>query len=618
MKKIKIFGLASTLILAGAAGFTSCSSDSADPIGGGTGVAGQVVKTQFAINIPYGGNSSTNQAKKVTRMTADNTQQTSTAFRGIKDLVLLTFTGEPGTASFTTAGKDIYIGDDDDAYNKDNFRRLYRDIQIPTGTTWMVLHGRAKRATGDTDFKVGKIKDISTIKTEKVLDNIKYQLDPIAPTADFSTNAEAQAIINALKLITDTKVVDNGNDIVWAEIGDTKYDDAAQPTWITKSERMFLQARYKSFIELKAGSKNSVVNTINSLITVLQGETAGSTVDPSKILTAEIVKNCKDAITQLSSLTFPENLNLPDGVARIDWNSTGKTFAYKTAENAPFNTGNTINYKKICYPAELSYFVKSTTMISTVDMSKVGDFPDYDKWIKNPKDVWTGTSFTEGAIANNTKTVALKEPAQYGVAVLESTVKCKTTTLEDNAHNVDANMEDQKINIGSGFPVTAIMVGGQPKTVDWKFEPATGEAFDHTIYDKEMNGTITAGTTASTPNYTLVFDNNNATSKSVFVTIELTNNTGQAFYGQQGIIPKDAKFYLVGTLDPEATETITGGKPAGVDRVFVKDFKTTANFTIKDLKSAYNCIPDLRSSGINIGLAVDLKWEQGITFDVEL
>ena len=47
MKKVKFFGLAGIILLASGAGFSSCSSDSADPTGG-TGVAGQVVKTQFA------------------------------------------------------------------------------------------------------------------------------------------------------------------------------------------------------------------------------------------------------------------------------------------------------------------------------------------------------------------------------------------------------------------------------------------------------------------------------------------------------------------------------------------------------------------------------------------
>ena len=101
MKKVKFFGLAGFILLASGAGFSSCSSDSADPTGG-TGVAGQVVKTQFAINIPYGNNSSANQAKKVTRMTADMTQQNN-HFRGISDILLLTFSGDPSSTGNETA-----------------------------------------------------------------------------------------------------------------------------------------------------------------------------------------------------------------------------------------------------------------------------------------------------------------------------------------------------------------------------------------------------------------------------------------------------------------------------------------------------------------------------------
>ena len=34
--------------------------------------------------------------------------------------------------------------------------------------------------------------------------------------------------------------------------------------------------------------------------------------------------------------------------------------------------------------------------------------------------------------------------------------------------------------------------------------------------------------------------------------------------------------------------------------------------------STYKCNIDLRTSGINVGLAVDLEWKHGITFDVNL
>ena len=85
MKRFQLFSLASAMLLASAAGFTSCSSDSEDPLDGGSGVAGQVVKTQFVINIPYAGNESGGNARVSTRMTADNTQNNNN-FLGLKDI----------------------------------------------------------------------------------------------------------------------------------------------------------------------------------------------------------------------------------------------------------------------------------------------------------------------------------------------------------------------------------------------------------------------------------------------------------------------------------------------------------------------------------------------------
>lgn len=606
MKKVKFFGLAGFILLASGAGFSSCSSDSADPTGG-TGVAGQVVKTQFAINIPYGNNSSANQAKKVTRMTANMTQQNN-HFRGISGIVLLTFDGDPTTASITDATGIINIGTDGNAYAQDDYRRLYRDIEIPVGTSYIAFYGKATK-NGESSFKTGEITDEGT--SGKTLANISHKLTPIKSDADFKTDEDAQAIIDALNDIANAKVNDNGTDYTWANIDNV----STSLSWLTDHEKKFLADRYKTFIQLKAGSKASVKACIESLMAALAGETPEAGVPDTKKLTAEIYKKCQAALDKMNILRdFPGKFNLPDGVATLSWTSGG--FAYSAPGNDLFSTGNTINYQKICYPAELSYFVNTKTMVSDKDMSSLSDFPEYNDWIQNTETGWTAkTNFEEKAVVNSTKTVGLKDPVQYSVAVLKSTVKCDAAKLDDNAKQAGKLEADQQITVPTdGFPVTGILIGGQPESVDWKYEP-TSEAFANTIYDQNMNGTITAGTTASTPNYTLVFDNKSTDKKPVFVTIELENKSGMDFYGQDGIILKDAKFYLVGKLDP-TKEGLS--KPTDVDRVFVQDHITTANFTIKDLKKAYNCIPDLRTSGINVGLAVDLSWKSGIEFNVEL
>lgn len=616
MKKVKFFGLAGIILLASGAGFSSCSSDSADPTGG-TGVAGQVVKTQFAINIPYGNNPSANQAKKVTRMTADMTQQNN-HFRGISDIVLLTFSGDPATTtSITDATSIINIGTDDNAYAQDDYRRLYRDIEIPVGTSYIAFYGKATK-NGESSFKTGEITDEGT--SGKTLANISHKLTPIKSDADFETDEDAQAIIGALNAIANAKVNDNGTDYTWANIDNV----STSLSWLTDHEKKFLADRYKTFIKLKAGSKASVKACIESLMAALAGETPEAGVPDTKKLTAEIYKKCKDALDNtINGLggDFPGKFNLPDGAAALKWIAGESTFAYSVPGSANFVTGNTINYQKICYPAELSYFVNTKTMVSNQDMSSLNDFPSYNEWTNNTGADWTTkNNFSESEVTNSTKTVGLKDPVQYSVAVLKSTVRCEAT-LEDNAKDAGGFKDNQSIIVNdNSFPVTGILIGGQPASVDWKYEPASSETFENTIYDNVMNGSPMYAKYASevpkVGNYTLVFDNKKTGAEnSVYVTIELTNKSGQAFYGKDGIIQKDTKFYLVGILNPNKEGL---SKPAGVNRVFVQDYVTTANFKIKDLKSAYNCIPDLRTSGINVGLAVDLSWKEGITFDVDI
>lgn len=615
MKKIKFFSFASAVLLASAAGMTSCSSDSIEPTGG-SGVAGQVVKTQFAINIPYGGNSSTNQAKKVTRMTDEMTQQSGKPFRGISDIVLLTFNDNPEAAGTINADKPISIGTDGNAYSQDTYRRLYRDIEIPVGTSHMIFYGRATRKSGDTDFQAGKIKDIGTKTTEKVLANISHELTPINSTANFTADAEAAKIINALNAIAKAKVTD-GKDYTWATIG----NETTLPIWLTENEKKFLAARYNEFTKLKAGSKTSVVEFIKNLKTALVGETGEPTIPAERKLTKEIYDKCDAALGAIESINFPGKFNLPDGVASLSWIARESKFAYNAPENVTIGNGNSINYQKICYPAELSYFVNTTTMVSDKDMSNLSEFPTYENWTKPTGANWEGKDFTNTAVAKTTRTVGLKDPVQYSVAVLKSTVRCKEATLEDNAKDAGGFKANQSITVNdNSFPVTGILIGGQPASVDWKYEPASSETFENTIYDNVMNGSPMYAKYASevptVGNYTLVFDNKKTGAEnSVYVTIELENNSGQAFYGKDGIIQKNTKFYLVGQLNPNKEGL---SKPAGVNRVFMQDYVTTANFNITDLKSAYNCIPDLRTSGINVGLAVDLDWKSGITFDVEI
>lgn len=97
----------------------------------------------------------------------------------------------------------------------------------------------------------------------------------------------------------------------------------------------------------------------------------------------------------------------------------------------------------------------------------------------------------------------------------------------------------------------------------------------------------------------------------------MTNNSDTEFCGHnEQIIPIGGKFYLVGTLNANADKGVTS--PDNLNEVFISDYLTKANVKITSLENAYNVIPDLRSTNLQLGLSVDLKWEDGIIFDVEV
>lgn len=603
MKRFQLFCLASAMLLASAAGFTSCSSDSEDPLAGGSGVAGQVVKTQFYLNIPYAGNNEGGNARVSTRMSDVNTQNHN-IFLGLVDMEMFAFEGEPGTTN-NTSTRTIRIGDNTGNNDNESWRRLYSDIAIPVGTRNMVLYTRAPK---NNQFLGGSLTNPYanfTDEAKPTLSDFKFNLETIHSDKDFA--AQGAKVLKILNTIARTKVTTNdGTSIEWAKI-----DDATNTG--TPEERKILKKLYEDFVRLSAGSENSVIRAINDLKAAVYTQKLAN----FTALTNAIENNC--TTTDLSSSNgFPRKIGLPDGAAVLTFDSETKTFTYKEV-NVGVPTGrDLVDHTKITYPSELAYFVSSPVKTSAT-LSELKQLPDYNTWLGNNAN-WDQY---EDVVKSNTTLVVLKEPVQYGVACLETKISCIESTLADNASGIlKSTTADNILTVpDEGIKVTGILIGGQPQGVEWNFEPASSATFDHTIYDRDMNYGIAAKKTATVPNYTLVLDNKNSSTadpkqSKVYVTVELENNMGD-FYGAEGLIPKNSRFYLVGVLDPEAS-TATQPKGENINHVFVKDHTTVANFTITNLKKAYNHIPDMRTSKINVGLAVDLSWQTGITFDVEL
>ena len=598
MKKLSSFFLMGTVALAGLGVMSSCSSDDLgnDP----TTNPGETkaVKTQFALNIP--------RANGGTRMSGDNAQANKN-FLGMEDIRMYSFKGEPtasstSTATFTLA--NIASGISETASSK-----IYSDVSVPVETTHFLFYAHAPQGTtDDKKFELGVL-------------HFTNPATDATPTSGISAN-----------LIT------------------VKKEDTASPTdllqilngvagvhgWSTAGADTKLGKLYTQYIKAKAGSANSIRFTLQSLYNSLSGVISAAD-DAQKTVAENIRKEIDKSFTPTTGTdgyvtlaykegsaysTYPNNINLPDGAVQLTYAEATQTFSYAISSTLG---ALTLDAAKICFPASIYYFQSSDLAATAVEL-------DASKWPTSTT-AWTGTtapwlkdanSLADGWTASvlpTTRSIAMRQNINYGVANLATTVKCGAASLPDNT---GLTVTDPSEFAGTvtvptkGFTVTGLLIGGQPTKVGFNFQPASNDAFDYTIYDKELTGIVAKNGVASTTNYTIVLPNDKgrgvAKQEKVNVAIELTNNSGVAFRGADGIIPAGGKFYLVGQLNPDA-KTIEGvDKPA----VFMSDYMTTMNLTIKSLKNAYNTIPDLRSTKLQLGLSVDLDWQAGLLFDVEI
>jgi hypothetical protein len=251
------------------------------------------------------------------------------------------------------------------------------------------------------------------------------------------------------------------------------------------------------------------------------------------------------------------------------------------------------------YPAQLWYYVNSTIKTSNVSQQTA-----YASTTNSWDDILAlHTAPTN--VNSLTRAVAIKDKIQYAVARFDVTVKLDAASLADRSQ--EAVGIATAVDASAGFPVTAVLVGGQ-QSVNFDFT-STAAGPELTIYDKTMtDGDMKATTAASSVNHTLVLENG---TQNVRVAVEMVNTTGVDFYGANDqLIPAGGKFYVVAEL-VAAQATKTAG------HVFKQDYTTTANLTLKNLKTAYNTIPDLRTPKLELGFSVDLSWKEGHTYNID-
>ena len=340
------------------------------------------------------------------------------------------------------------------------------------------------------------------------------------------------------------------------------------------------------------------------------------------------------SVTDELLTTFPSSFGLPEGVAQLSV-SDADVFSYKTENNSLLGSG-TVSASNYMYPSELMYFDNSSLRVNDAEKS-ANDYPNgYSNWNTN---AWTG--WTTGPVVASTRSVAVKNNINYGVAMLKSSVALDGDAFQDNRAAVVGSpaatnqiLSDTDVK---KFTLTGILVGGQINQLGWDYlakTPGTAANWNYVIYDNKIPNSGKIPTVVGKENYTLVFDNYNSiqaanAQSDVYVALEFVNNSEKAFYGKGNIVPVGGTFYLVAKLEL-GSNTIAAwdntyaippydgsGASKEITRIFVQDFMTTASFKIGNtsLQKAFVTMPDLRSTQSSLGLSVNLDWQTGLSFD---
>jgi hypothetical protein len=581
-------------------------------------------------------------------------------FQGINNMNLFCYAGAPATVVNTMDASNkltlsSYTGpaiDGGDPTLTNSSSKVYT-MYIPVGTSNFLFYATALSSVGDKFAKgslTNNLSTASTVLTSPSADtDIKFSLEPIVSSESEITTLQAK-LLSILNGIKDAKIDDTNT---WASLSNT-----------TNVHMKALGNAFNQFTnqaqggDVRQGSSSAILNMVSDLCASVIDVYENESDVQAKALAEKILDKIAEYfdVTKTGTATpytytwnnnyktggigetfinnsFPESLNLPTGSAVITY-SNENGFAF--VNNGQMGTATVSTaFDNFTYPSQLTYYCNSALWQTNVGKN-TSDYPtNSTAWITDGN--WSG--WTSTPVSAATRAVAMKENITYGAAQLISTIKLgegvgtTTNALEDNANNVTGGATANNVFDGTSdaktitLKVHGMLIGGQPANSRYDYLPLANNA-SKVIYDKISNAGKVLNTAGET-NYTLVMDNytTESTQSSVNIAFEMTAD--KDFYGASGKIKSGQKFYLIGSLNPADGGDITWTDHKSFDttdtgydvnRVFIRDAKTVATFTLQKncLKNAYSTIPDLRSIQMLFGISVDLAWKAGLTFNVNI
>lgn len=479
---------------------------------------------------------------------------------------------------------------------KDNHTQFYHFgyCSMPTLTNGCLVYAKAEDVAQGTPAATLKYNgSLNTVDPSEVqsFDDIQFSLESILDATearesgdDLATwEIEAWNLANAL-----TAIVNNS------------HNEGNTLSWKTSTNAILknLLQRFTNNGADLPGSAASVKQWMLSLKeaaeTYYNNPPATIGDDEKTILNAIMaaVDDKEDDIT-VNATSYPRDVNLPDGAAALRW--TGNKFEPQM-QTTTLDDINSVS--RFVYPPSLYYFVESGIWTSNTKVT----FDQYKS-----RSTWKGNDNTAvqtlfpagGTVMTNTKTVAIADPLQYAVAHLTMGIKAGATSLPYETGNED------KIDI-SKLTLKGVIIGGQ-RSVGYDFKPISNSLYDvYFVYDSQVSSN-TSLTTAGATYQTLALQSYDGEDVNIILEFEYSAEETTGFKCLNGYVYPGTRFYLVGEVNAAAIKNGTGDETSQ-GRVFTQDYTTTINMTVQSLEKAYNVLPSLLSSSLEIGVMITPQW----------
>lgn len=603
--------------------------------------------------------------KSRTKMSQAVTQADATeaSFRGIKEIYAIPFRAARAVnGSDTRIGPNLLLpqqgipnsfGDsaqegDFEGLVRSNNSHLYKDVYMRRGTASMLVYGQAADESVSVSpdsvaFKRrnGVLRGYGLGSAETPAD-ISFTLEPFITSAN---EASLQNVINGLLTYL--------NNIAGATVSYTGYGQRTRYTttwtyrWNTASDYSSFSALSNAFAFFTAdglafsggsdGINQMLSDLYNALYDYATDESESSsyrqeyysynsyTISGYYYYVYELAQEIRSRINNSTyvdvtgagnSVTvslkgdyanFPDRYGIPAGSVAIQWNGT------QFVQQTPATGSALAPIGSYCYPPSLWYWTNST--LRTSDNGDIVE--EYKSANVTWNDIFSQYTYSSSVI-QGAESVALKDPLQYGVAMLEVNLNYAVSPggtqllLDSKGTAIDVRNDS--------YPLTGIVIGEQ-KNQSFGFEPLLeglgNYVYDNEVYDGSSPKAYIAGASASLtfkPVHTLVVQTED--SQDVHLALEFQNNSGSDFYGVNGNkIAAGTRFYLLAILKySEANNTTGDDLPA----VFVHDHTTKVTFSVNSLAKAYNTIPELRDPQLEIGVVAQLEWVQATPAEIPL